>query len=770
MAEHLIGDWLGIRDEHHARPAEQRRSVLGRAVLEILTRHAPQVAALTPDATWDKQSEASVRRAIGDQFRDDATRRDASNAVAHVIECGKFAGLWGHTPWSQLAIAPLAGSRARRADIPRIRDADRRRHALIEAMPRLLASTDPQVLCGAVLVSAALLSALVLPALLEQLVARPLPLRVRDDVAWIDMRLGTAERPWRAVRRFIPDPVTRQLMAHAIASLDNHAPQSTVHDALDAICHYMKWNPLTLEQLAWSARAWWATRLPSWMVEYNISPPIAPSLPATAWQRLLTGRPLARCEAPAAPDHDSTDINRGTGLGISTTAPASLDGFAQVRAVRALMRTLRVARGEKKLSHRELARRLGAWDALHMSLGGWVALMGAWTRDATIHRPGGAFRRGPGARAPGVLRYLEGFALRLVENFRDFPPQLASEDVDETADRMECLRASLESLNSCSVARTGLVHFLRFVAHSDGPDVHMASEWNIVTSPWEANANILTFCEFDRLRAWLARRVTPDSYPHGRLQMMAVISFRTGLRWEELQTLRLSDVTVADSPAQGSEIWIRATAHAHRKNRQSHRKIPLELFLSATEQHEFHDFVLLATTLHGHSRPGTDYLFADPSAPDLPPAPDGTHDVIQRGMRAVSGDPTVVFHHLRHAAATLTLLRLWTDDNHAALGWITGYRDHVGALDPDEPLACAATGRGVHDASRLYVLSELLGHVDPTTTMRCYVHLADVVVAREVARHLVLPGAIEAAIEGVKTASIRRRRYRDGVQAQTRRR
>jgi integrase len=762
-----LEQWLGVRGGACRGARQQRRNAVGQRTIELLRTHAPDIAALKPGATMTPAEE----RALRDAARVDSHATEVHNAIAHVLDKGRLAGLWSHA-WPIQRATPHANSRLSREGIARVAQASQLIDTLLHALPALAAETDPRVTAGALLVASALLGGVLHEDWLGQLLEPARPLQCVDGLAWIDLAMGRPEARWANVRRRFPGEIERFLHQRYTASLaERGADPPLPREALRALGNWLNHPVPAPPNLVKQADAYLATRVPAFMHEYLRAPPLAPSLAPPAWQRLLTGRPLPMGMPPNGPVDDASsahDPRRGLAPPVPVSVPASRDGEALLKAVRRLKGCLRRTDPKQpKLRRDVLRRRLQHWHGHDGALGGWVAWLGAWVQDHCLRpaRDGGEENR----RIATTLRYLDGFAVRLVLALRELPPEAAAEDPDAVAQALRRLRDELQGLNSAGVAAAGLRAFLGFVATQGGPVVTLDSEWSALVQPGQVRATIVTVDDFSRLLDWLGRRFPPGSYPWQRARLMATLAFRLGLRWEEARDLRFRDILLgAERDGRGraihGEAWIRPTAHSNRKSEQAVRKLPLEAFLVRQEMALLQ---WLLTHADGPRRPD-DYLFADPGDPSRPPATADTRDAIQEGLRWATGDSGMVFHDLRHGAANYALLRLMVPACPMLPARVPGLAKLEAAVGLGEPLANRLTGRGPRDPARLYALSELMGHVDPGVTLRHYVHLLDLVVGLTLSSQVRVPAAAEAALAGVKRASIRRRRHRDRVRERMR--
>ena len=762
MAEqkNTLEQWLKIQGGPTRGLRQRHRNAVGHRTIALLRTHAPDVAALKPDAAWDAQ----IIEGLAKDIDAGEHRAEVHNAIAQVIDLGRCRGLWDHASWPRRQVVPHTRSRLRRPAIASVAAADTLLAALFAALPAMAIERDPAVLAGACLVSATLCSGLLQEDWLDQVLDPTRPVESAAGLLWFELALGRPDARWRGVRRWFLDDVTAYLRGQYLQTLATHGQARPSTDAaLKALEKALAIPVPVPARLLKLGDARWAVRLPAFMHEYLRNPSLAISLSPSAWRRLLTGRSLTHREGLLVAATNPGGPARHPGNAPALPTPhiePSRDLLVLARALKDLKRCLR--RYDKKLpkvSRAKLRKRLGQWQERHAGLGGWLAWLAAWIE----HRCLRTAREAPSQESDRIattLRYLDGFADRFVAALRDLPPHEVDEAPQALADQLALLREELQTLTSAGVAAAGLRQFLAFVAHRGGPVVSLDSEWSGMAEPRQARATMLTLHEYRRLLGWLKQRFAAGSFPLRRARVMAALAFRLGLRWEEVRDLRIKDVRVYFRRQWRGEVWIRATAHSDRKSANSVRKLPLEWFLTPHERVEL--AALMGKSAYGSTvgRAPGDYLFADPGDPARPPAPENTHDAIQEGMRWASGDPTLVFHDLRHSAANYALVRLLLARHAGLADRVPGLGDEEAAIGLDRPLACLATGRGTRDGARLYALSELMGHLDPGVTLRHYVHLLDLAVGLAMHEHLALPPQVESRLSGVRVASIRKRRYR----------
>lgn len=772
-----IHQWLHIQTQSRLSQTQRVKSAMGLRVLKVLESHAPQIAALSPKAPWNKAIGNAVLAALHAGFPTPGEFDYAHDQVSNVIRRGNRKGLWSHKPWplrgrARPARSPLKAWMARLLGQRSARAAE-----LIGHLPRLLDSRDANIVGGALLVAAADFSAVLLPELLVQVVETVRPVLRHESLVWMDFTLGTSgteddtEKPartaWRNVRRWFPDDVSLLLLArYRQLAQRRHDPTA----CLAAYSRFVRRETLSLDALIQSARAEWVTQLPMFLYTYATQPQVGVSLPLHAWGRLITGEPLpedVKLRSPRKLAYEAARRHRPH-FRDRIDAAAVNDSAAplprQLAAVEMLMQALRKRPQDPLLSAETLRAGLMAWDGLHGNIGGWPGLMRGWVEDILLVQrsdPSGkdAHWGGPST----LLRYLGGFSKRWVEHFHNLPPSHAFGQTPLLASRLETLARDLASMTSAPVAHAGLRQFLQYVADIGGPRLRVKPDGSVATLPRDADANLLSPIEYSRLLE--ALRGQPDSYVRARARCLSILAYRVGPRWQELQTRQLRDLRLVQHPDGTCDLLlkIRKNEFFMGKTDSAHRTLLLSGWLARDEMVEVRDFLKMATSLGGKARPQTDFLFADADALHSPPREELTHDLIQDTIRKVSGDPTLVFHSLRHAAANAIWVRLFLEQIHQpkALAWMPGASIWTAeGLGYASPWMTVVTGRRETDPSRLYVISKTLGQLGPETALQYYVHLVDLVLAREVAPPAEIPDEVAAVLEHTQPDSIRRRRNR----------
>lgn len=234
------------------------------------------------------------------------------------------------------------------------------------------------------------------------------------------------------------------------------------------------------------------------------------------------------------------------------------------------------------------------------------------------------------------------------------------------------------------------------------------------------DARILTHQEFARVKEAIDRgaHVEHHVFLPIILKLLAILGFRCGLRRMEALRLRLTDCHLEGR----AMLLIRPFSERSLKSRNSTRAIPLYALLPVEEQQLLKDWVRLRNQAGAGPQ---DYLFALPEIHHNPIAQETVMSRIHAEMRAVTGDPHIHFHHLRHSFACHVLWRLSLAQVPDAVPPAFLRAEREEARKFHESLL------GTVQASRklLYALTGLLGHSQPEITLNHYVHNLDVLLA-----------------------------------------
>ena len=221
--------------------------------------------------------------------------------------------------------------------------------------------------------------------------------------------------------------------------------------------------------------------------------------------------------------------------------------------------------------------------------------------------------------------------------------------------------------------------------------------------------------------------------PQVQVFLAAVLGYRCGLRRREVQMLWAHDIFPGDQAV----LHVRASSLATLKSRSAYRRIPLEALVPADELKVLLDYLeRRKEQLNKHQA----LLFSRIDMPQVPLSDQFLFRPITEAFQRIRGIDGLPFrfHHLRHSFANWLLLALLAADNSALLD----STDPLVASGPLDLKRVAAIknvlfprmlGAGpAATRKNMYLVSALLGHLSPETSLRHYIHLLDWLAGREV--------------------------------------
>lgn len=731
------------------------RGLGGTALARVRAHHAAKtmlervganaVLAFAVGAEFPDPMRTAIRKALA-EIGDMQHRINVHNAIDHVLRTGHAAGLWQHDGLGVLAQHALAFSRIEVDDESQVELAIAWRERLAGYLPTLLVNGDPVVVHGALLLALVLFDALLAPPLLEALTD---PARASTEGAYLTLLhrhgLRRGDTDLRC-RRWKVGALTEGLLAHwqqrrgdGNHVINNDAALAAAREALSE-----PGLPATQRALLQPARAFWRRYLSPVLYDLASDADRCESLPDSAFDRVLGRRGTTR----------TPWLGRGlqgSGVQFHSGTP-HLDQRLQLRALTALRRCLRGLPQDARFAHGVLRERLAGWFDAHGEIGGWMVVLAYWVEHAT----GQARRdtRGKALRPGSVQRYLGSFATWLV--------QLAS-DLDPTAVDENALMARLEALRelrpdrSAEITQIALQEFLVFAERFGAPAIDLVDWWGLPPRGGTPNANVLTYTEYGRVLARLSRlyREQPECYDHRRLRTIFHLAFWAGLRWGELAWLPVDAIRRLGHGAFAEAMLLVRIS----KTVNGERALPLQCLLPNDALQEVLQYDADVRGGHFCQRPEGSLFFGEPLDPRVPPER-WLHDLLQRLMRQVSGDESLVFHHLRHGAAGMLALRLFAPDV-VLPTTLQGAAAAAFALPPHTlNYAHALTHRTLphhHSAA----IGALLGHLDGAVATCHYLHVAEWLLHDATRRSLPrVSDTVMAQLLNVQPATVRQRRWR----------
>lgn len=275
------------------------------------------------------------------------------------------------------------------------------------------------------------------------------------------------------------------------------------------------------------------------------------------------------------------------------------------------------------------------------------------------------------------------------------------------------------------------------------------------------DANLISHDEFLRIRKKFAQGVAAELHPDLAEigWIILTISYRCGLRRMEVLKLELEDLLIKAPP----ELLVRPTEARSLKTKSSTRKIPLYALLDEDELKHISAWMEKRQKDEVNA-PYSTFLFAAPTRNFVFVPQDTMFKLLHRVMREETGDPTLRFHHLRHAFASrcfVTLAASMFKDPTRLIADLPGFSN---VLENAKTFRQTLFGNIQMTRRDVWAVSSLLGHSGPDVSMEHYIHLFDLCLAERLSKQTLAPrtGVIVAAT-GKSPVQAHRHREGDGL-------
>jgi len=459
--------------------------------------------------------------------------------------------------------------------------------------------------------------------------------------------------------------------------------------------------------------------VPIELVHFSVGKSPGTSLPATAWHRLLTNRPIT-LEADIAKDeiHDEFEgvveaLGAATWLGQDKGYQETL----YHKFMPLISSVANTVKGDRSVLEK-CSERLAAIEVFvskhEKDIAPALALLISWACDLLRGKSAGK----DFYRPTSVRRFLQTFGETFI-SYADTEDPLEYDPDDFLDCYLELIQRHIDNPKTkheyVFCAKT-LIRFHKYlvIVHKAPQiplqELHASGEGSV-------NANLLTLQEFDKLVKALKGKNQKLTRTRQMTVLIAILAFRCGLRKKEIRSLLIRDLDGFSNPS----LWVRSNSIATNKTRASRRWLQLYSLLTNEER--------LALIAWRDSRiaeclGGTDsLLFASVENPKLMLSSSPCFSTITNLMHQVSGDKSLHFHHLRHSAANWFFLRLC-----GGVSVMTHIDIVKHEMLSDE--SCDKLKReylGGQNAGRnvLFAVAIFLGHASPSTSACSYLHFSD---------------------------------------------
>jgi integrase len=463
-----------------------------------------------------------------------------------------------------------------------------------------------------------------------------------------------------------------------------------------------KRQPLSLAALNRWARARHALTLPPFLRETATGRFRSQGLGDIAHRRFCTGEALWQ-PSPAAPKSHPRPSQ------IAARPPDPGGGTTLSEANRCLGELFRPLSDEKSSRAEKRERLARGLEAESVRLGriGW--LIGQWC--VHLLREG----RRP-LRLSSVLRYVRPVKRYVLPRFDGVNPAALSDEEWEGR-----IQEAMDLAND-RLAPAAIYWFAQFlVAQPEGPGFD-SDDLEGAEAVAGYNANLVSVADFE---AAMGRLLAGSDRDTEMAWLVGALGFYAGLRRGEALHIRMGDISGAHAPWH----FVRGNSQHTLKRYASQRALPLYALLPRHWLRRLQVWVARREA-EGRASSKDRLLFCLAGQESTPPRGEDLITPIRDALRAVTWDHTLVFHHLRHSFANWTLIRLLAPELPLA-DWqrrFAALRSDWFSQPAQAALRRAVLGAGVrcepvrHAA---YALARLMGHAEVATTLRHYVHLAD---------------------------------------------
>jgi integrase len=464
-------------------------------------------------------------------------------------------------------------------------------------------------------------------------------------------------------------------------------------------------RPRSFRQLNRWARAKHAFVVPPFLRETQTGRFPSTALPLAAHRRFCTGERIwtANDRLPPRPGSEPTEALSVEPPTVATPLSAEMRALKRVLSVLGAKGMERAARRHQlQVRQQRETPNLGA--------------VSQWICHWAVHLLASQTKQ---RRISTIVRY--------VRPVRRYLPPLFAGTGSQALTSQEWEDRFQEAIDQASdgLAPYAIYLFARFItAQPDGPDFD-PDEFEGIDSVHRVDANLVSVADFESAM----RLLKADTQRETRmLRLLAVLGFYAGLRRGEALHIRLGDISGRAQPW----LFVRRNEHHRLKRTSSQRCLPLGALLPTRWLAELQAWIL-ACEFEGSSTSRERLLFCAPGKDQRPINASESIAAIRDVLRQVTGDQSLVYHHLRHSFANWTLIRLLAPQLP-----LEAWRERFAALQDAwfEPASCRALREAVlfprvgdqpvrHAA---YALARLMGHAQIGTTLRSYLHLTDLLV------------------------------------------
>lgn len=245
------------------------------------------------------------------------------------------------------------------------------------------------------------------------------------------------------------------------------------------------------------------------------------------------------------------------------------------------------------------------------------------------------------------------------------------------------------------------------------------------------DATVISVDEYLAALKWLSAQLELGADPMDTAisRLVLVLTFRCGLRRGEVFGLRLCDV----HDQAGIYLHVRRYPNHSLKTPNATRTIRIDVLMTPRERRWLRQWCSRqATGSASKFEPERQQwrLLSKPGSPQDPASIEGSVRRAMHAVHAVTKEPRLALHHLRHSCASWLWLKLRAPDYPELLRLLPSMPGLCRELGYARRLRVQLCG-AVSGPSRMYsyVIARMLGHASPSTSLEHYLHVGDLFLA-----------------------------------------
>ena len=240
------------------------------------------------------------------------------------------------------------------------------------------------------------------------------------------------------------------------------------------------------------------------------------------------------------------------------------------------------------------------------------------------------------------------------------------------------------------------------------------------------DAEIVTPREYSYLKNYLGKiAASPEYRDIPRLVLAAlIIGYRTGMRRSEIQFLRIKDFYICNESPEETEIIVREHSLRTLKSDAAYRRLKIGVLFTPQELQFVLQLVRDRQSLDGNAA----FLFRSPDCKRPYISGKRLFVPLSKLLQQVTGNPLVRHHHLRHSNGSWNFIgwQIPSSGKYSGVTTLTKWFD-LNKISA-ERIKIIGVKEGLAPSRKtLHALSMMLGHAEPATTIRHYIHSSHIV-------------------------------------------